>query len=78
MKVNPSLDKGKEGTVSDVEMILKPREEWTPDEHKSATNNAKALFTIFSIVDSQEFKRISKCTTMFDAWNILLVAHEGT
>ena len=41
------IDKGKEVTGSDVEKIPKPREEWTADEHKSATNNAKALFTIF-------------------------------
>ena len=50
---------------------------WTDAEHRAATLNAKALFAINSGVNADEYKKICKCTTAFEAWNILHTAHEG-
>ncbi|MBA0767069.1 hypothetical protein Gotri_016030, partial [Gossypium trilobum] len=44
---------------------------WTIKEEKLTNANLKALYSIFSGVDGQEFKRISKFTTTKEAWDIL-------
>ena len=55
----------------------KPIQNWTDAEHRAATLNAKALFAINSGVNTDEYKKICKCTTAFEAWRILHIAHEG-
>ena len=56
----------------------KPYEEWSQSEKNRAENDAKALNIIHSALNSDEFFRISACTTAKEAWELIQVTHEGT
>ncbi|KAI3463760.1 hypothetical protein Pfo_020423 [Paulownia fortunei] len=60
------------------EVVLKPENLWTALDNELARCNSKALNAIFSVVDSNQFRLITTCETVKEAWNILQVAYEGT
>uniref|UniRef100_A0A151UDX4 Retrovirus-related Pol polyprotein from transposon TNT 1-94 n=1 Tax=Cajanus cajan TaxID=3821 RepID=A0A151UDX4_CAJCA len=69
-KIPTKIENGKE--------IEKPFDSWDQGEIKRAENDAKALNIIHSALNSDEFFRISACTTAKDAWDLIQVTHEGT
>ncbi|KAL2330563.1 hypothetical protein Fmac_018144 [Flemingia macrophylla] len=58
--------------------IEKPFEDWDQNEIRRAENDAKALNIIHFAFNSDEFFRISACTTSKEAWELVKVTHEGT
>ncbi|MBA0549080.1 hypothetical protein Golob_020139, partial [Gossypium lobatum] len=54
--------------------IPKSEFEWTIDEERLTNSNSKASYAIFSAINQQEFKRISKCIVAKKAWDILQTA----
>ncbi|KAG8474201.1 hypothetical protein CXB51_033810 [Gossypium anomalum] len=58
--------------------VPKSELKWTIEEERVANSNFKTLYVIFCGVDLQEFKRISKCTMVKEAWDILQTIHERT
>jgi hypothetical protein len=52
--------------------------QWTDEEKKTASLNAKAMNALYCGVDKVEFNRISQCSTANEIWHTLLVTHEGT
>ena len=62
-----------DGKVTDL-----PQDKWTEDHHEEVIGNSKAMNAIFSAVEENIFKLISNYEVAKDAWDILLVAHEGT
>ncbi|MBA0636325.1 hypothetical protein Godav_029390 [Gossypium davidsonii] len=58
--------------------VPKSKLKWTVEEERVANANSKTLYVIFCGVDLQEFKRISKCTMVKEAWDILQTIHERT
>ncbi|XP_051127607.1 uncharacterized protein LOC127249059 [Andrographis paniculata] len=59
-------------------IILKSKNEWTPEEKIAAGGNAKAVNAIFASVDEVQFRVISNCKKAKDAWRALENAFEGT
>ncbi|CAM8905336.1 unnamed protein product [Rhodiola kirilowii] len=68
----PSTMKDPEG--KDVPTL---EELWTEANEKDDFGNAKAMNAIFSAVDDNIFKLISKCEIAKNAWEILKTAHEA-
>ncbi|KAL2330583.1 hypothetical protein Fmac_018164 [Flemingia macrophylla] len=58
--------------------VEKQFEDWDQNEVRRAENDAKALNIIHSALNSDEFFRISACTTAKEAWELIKVTHEGT
>ncbi|KAG9450312.1 hypothetical protein H6P81_010277 [Aristolochia fimbriata] len=58
--------------------ILKDDSEWTDEDDKLSSCNAKALNAIFGGVDVDQFRRISACQSAQEAWKILKLHCEGT
>ncbi|GAA0169284.1 hypothetical protein LIER_40731 [Lithospermum erythrorhizon] len=58
--------------------VVKTEAERTPAEDELSLGNDKAVNTIFTAVDPNLFKMISKCTIVKEAWEILQTAYEGT
>ncbi|MFA1236654.1 hypothetical protein, partial [Klebsiella pneumoniae] len=52
--------------------------QWTNNEKKNASLDAKAMNALYCAVNKVEFNRISQCTTAHEIWHTLLVTHEGT
>ncbi|RVW62743.1 hypothetical protein CK203_060213 [Vitis vinifera] len=50
---------------------------WNAVEFASE-NSAKAMYSIFNVISTDEFRRITTCTSAKEAWDILQVTHEGT
>ena len=57
---------------------VKPEQNWSTEEDRLANYNFKALNAIFATVDVNQFKLISACESVMEAWTILENAHEGT
>ena len=53
--------------------VIKPKLEWDRSE-----NNARAMYSIFNAISTDEFRGIATCTSTKEAWDILQVTHEGT
>ncbi|KAL2327540.1 hypothetical protein Fmac_020967 [Flemingia macrophylla] len=51
---------------------------WDQNEIRRTENDAKVLNIIHSTLNSDEFFRISACTTTKEAWELIKVTHEGT
>ena len=58
--------------------IPKPEEDWDDNDMKMGELNAKTMNVLYCALDSNEFNRISTCTTAQEIWNKLEVTHEGT
>ncbi|RVX20532.1 hypothetical protein CK203_002544 [Vitis vinifera] len=58
--------------------IIKPKLEWDRSENETSENNARAMYSIFNAISTDEFRRIATCTSAKEAWDILQVTHEGT
>nr|KYP35691.1 Retrovirus-related Pol polyprotein from transposon TNT 1-94 [Cajanus cajan]KYP38474.1 Retrovirus-related Pol polyprotein from transposon TNT 1-94 [Cajanus cajan] len=69
-KIPTKIEGGKE--------IEKPYDSWDQSEIRRAENDAKALNIIHSALNSDEFFRISACSTAKEAWDLIQVTHEGT
>ena len=52
-------------------VTLKLEKRWTTKEECFANNNFKAFNAIFATVDVTQFKLISTCKSIRDAWMIL-------
>ena len=63
--------------VSEV-TSLKPRRQWTTDEKIASGWNRKGLNALYNALSTTEFNRIMSCTTAKEAWDTLVLAHEGT
>ena len=64
--------------IVDGKEVEKPFESWDQNEIRRAENDAKALNIIHSALNSDEFFRISACSTAKEAWDLIQVTHEGT
>ena len=53
------------------ETVLKLELEWSIREDKLTMSNSKALNAIFNVVDSNQFKLISTCESLKNAWDVL-------
>ncbi|KAL2330599.1 hypothetical protein Fmac_018180 [Flemingia macrophylla] len=69
-KVPMLIENGKE--------VEKQFESWDQNKVRRVENDAKALNIIHSALNSDEFLRISACTTTKEAWELIKVTHEGT
>ncbi|KAJ9702803.1 hypothetical protein PVL29_004509 [Vitis rotundifolia] len=58
--------------------VIKPKLEWDRSENEASENNARAMYSIFNAISTDEFRRIATCTSAKEAWDILQVTHEGT
>ncbi|KAJ9696872.1 hypothetical protein PVL29_008873 [Vitis rotundifolia] len=58
--------------------VIKPKLEWDRSENEASENNARAMYSIFNAINTDEFRRIATCTSAKEAWDILQVTHEGT
>ncbi|RVW80483.1 hypothetical protein CK203_052873 [Vitis vinifera] len=67
---SPPMVLDREGRPTNV---IKPKLEWDRSE-----NNARAMYSIFNAISTDEFRRIATCTSTKEAWDILQVTHEGT
>ena len=65
----------REGRLTNV---VKPKLEWDRGENEASENNARAMDSIFNAISTDEFHRITTCTSAKEAWDILQVTHEGT
>nr|CAN82949.1 hypothetical protein VITISV_018262 [Vitis vinifera] len=58
--------------------VIKPKLEWDRSENEACENTARAMYSIFNAISTDEFRRIATCTSAKKAWDILQVTHEGT
>eukprot|EP00261_Vitis_vinifera_P030647 XP_019071890.1 PREDICTED: uncharacterized protein LOC109121618 [Vitis vinifera] len=58
--------------------VIKPKLEWDRGDNEASENNARAMYSIFNAISTDEFRRIATCTSAKEAWDILQVTHEGT
>ena len=49
--------------------ILNPEREWNDQDKKSAQLNAKAMNVLYCALDTNEFNRISVCTSTKEIWD---------
>ncbi|KAF9604211.1 hypothetical protein IFM89_004917 [Coptis chinensis] len=56
---------------------LRPRNMWTNVEKTLSSHNNKGCSAIFMAMNPNEFRRISACTTLKEAWDKLVMVHEG-
>ena len=59
----------------------KPKEvlaDWDDTKIKVANFNSRALNALFSVVNNEEFKKISSTETVKEAWTILQTTYERT
>ncbi|CAA7031093.1 unnamed protein product [Microthlaspi erraticum] len=68
-----------EPTITDEEGVTtpKPKSQWTHAEKAASKFNSKALSTIFSHVEMDQFKIIQGCYMAKDAWDTLANHFEG-
>nr|CAN74842.1 hypothetical protein VITISV_012791 [Vitis vinifera] len=66
---NPSLDY----STLKTKTLLRGR-----GDNEASENSAKAMYSIFNVISTDEFRRITTCTSAKEAWDILQVTHEGT
>nr|KYP75373.1 hypothetical protein KK1_008100 [Cajanus cajan] len=64
--------------IKDETETEKPFDSWDQNEIKRVENDAMTLNIIHSTLNSNEFFRISACTTAKVAWDLIQVTHEGT
>ena len=58
--------------------VIKLKLEWDRGDNEASENNARAMYSIFNAIITDEFHRIATCTLVKEAWDILQVTHEGT
>ena len=58
--------------------VIKPKLEWDRGDNEASENNARAMYSIFNAISTDEFRRIATCTSAKEAWDILQVTHKGT
>ena len=58
--------------------VPKPEEDWDDHDMKMGELNAKAMNLLYYALDSNEFNRISICSSTKKIWDKLEVTHEGT
>ncbi|RVW22497.1 hypothetical protein CK203_107305 [Vitis vinifera] len=56
--------------------VIKPKLEWDRGDNEASENNARAMYSIFNAISTNEFHRIATCTLVKEAWDILQVTHE--
>ncbi|VVA37574.1 PREDICTED: zf-CCHC domain-containing [Prunus dulcis] len=57
--------------------IPKPKIEWTTEEKAMSVYNQKGIHAIFDVVSSEQFAHIRNCQTSMEAWDNLMIVHEG-
>jgi len=62
----------------DGSSIEKPWSQWTDAENKKAKFDCIAKNIITSALNSDEFFKISQCSSAKEMWDTLEVTHEGT
>ncbi|KAG7568130.1 Zinc finger CCHC-type superfamily [Arabidopsis thaliana x Arabidopsis arenosa] len=62
----------------DGSIVTKPKAKWTKNEKTMSRYNAKALSTIFTSVNKNQFKLIQGCESAKEAWDKLEKVFEGT
>lgn len=63
---------------ADGKELLKPESSWLTDEDKLANYNSRTLNAIFNKVYANQFMLMSTCNSVKEAWEILVIEHEGT
>ncbi|XP_013713550.2 uncharacterized protein LOC106417262 [Brassica napus] len=63
--------------MDDKSMGPLPKERWTDSDKAASKFNSKALTTIFSAVDLDQFKIIQGCESAKEAWDTLINHFEG-
>ena len=53
------------------------RDQWSNEEKRLYTLNAKAMNAFYCALNEVEYNRISLCTSAHDIWELLQVIHEG-
>ena len=56
----------------------KPINDYSEDDKKLASMNAKAINIFYCALKRNEFNRMFTCTNAHDIWHLLQVTHEGT
>ncbi|VFQ70216.1 unnamed protein product [Cuscuta campestris] len=58
--------------------VLKTENEYDAQDIKKVENNAKAINIIYCAVNSDDYQKISCCTTAKEMWDKLEITYEGT
>ena len=53
--------------------VIKPKLKWDRGDNEASENNARAMYSIFNVISTDEFRRIAICTSAKEAWDILQV-----
>ena len=56
----------------------KPINDYSRDDKKLASMNAKAMNILYSVLEKNEVNHIFTCTNAHDIWHLLEITHEGT
>ncbi|GAV83325.1 UBN2 domain-containing protein, partial [Cephalotus follicularis] len=65
-------------TLEKGNVIPKPRNTYDDNDRRRVQINAKAKHIIISVVNSNDFNRISSCISAKEIWDRLEVTYEGT
>lgn len=57
--------------------VIKPEIKWIEVEDEASLENSQALNAIFNGVNKYIVRLINTCVSAKEAWDILIVAHEG-
>ncbi|MCQ7416375.1 hypothetical protein NP118_23500, partial [Salmonella enterica] len=74
------VEEGFKIPTKDVDGVssIKPKEEWSINEKKACSLNAKAINCLFCALNEIEYNRVSICKTAKEIWDKLEITHEGT
>ena len=59
-------------------LVPKERNEWIDEDRRKFQLNAKAMHILFCAVGSDEYAKMSSCSSAKEIWDKLEVTHEGT
>ncbi|XP_015940883.1 uncharacterized protein LOC107466422 [Arachis duranensis] len=65
-------------TGADGVATLKGEADWNDDDRKKVELNAKVVNLLNCSVNFEEYRWVSRCTTVKEIWDKLQVTHEGT
>ena len=47
--------------------VIKPKLEWDRGDNEASENNARAMYSIFNAISTDEFRKIATCTSAKEA-----------
>ncbi|XP_072084353.1 uncharacterized protein [Arachis hypogaea] len=62
----------------DGEVVAKEDNEWTEEEKKKVELNAKAINLMHCAINFEEYRKVSRCKTAKEIWDMLRLTHECT